>query len=402
MGGCEFGAEPSPAAAGVQAWVDKAQLPLAIASLLITKAPLAWASIGAELIDFDNFCATNPDPPEPFTIEDFVDQSAYGSLPAAPPFPRLILKASQWMRYQAFLTSCQCKLPPPTPGANCAPIPATVNIGGLGSIAGPYPVTISSDVMASIVTHPNGDWTWFRHGAATTDGGASSGNNLDVQIQLSTGAWVTVDDLETLNALGTFCNSRDFQASVPRFNANTAVRLVNNAGGTHTITNWSFCFCSPTSSPEPLPPEPSFPALPDAPPVVCDTNDLCLMVNELSKRLGNLAVQLSDIQAALTGHDVLTVLSETTIAAEGELTLVLGTRAVSVELTALGPDAYTSALGRPRGLMRVGSVRWGDGIGYSPRRFIDGDRFDDTRPAGATSLSWQLLPGTQGRLKFLG
>lgn len=119
-------------------------------------------------------------------------------------------------------------------------------------------------------------------------------------------------------------------------------------------------------------------------------------------QLLHLATQISDIQAALGTASVLVELSRQTLTPEGEATLPLGTRAVSIELTALGSQAYTSALGRPRGLMRVGSVRWGDGIGYSPRRFIDADRFDDTRPAGATTLSWQLLAGTEAILKYLG
>jgi hypothetical protein len=126
------------------------------------------------------------------------------------------------------------------------------------------------------------------------------------------------------------------------------------------------------------------------------------MITEINRRLSMIAGQISDIQASTGGFDQLQVLTTQQMTPEGEATLVLGTRAVSVELTALGDEAFTSALGRPRGLMRVGSVRWGDGIGYSPRRFIDADRFDDARPAGATTISWQLLPGTTGILKMLG
>jgi hypothetical protein len=125
------------------------------------------------------------------------------------------------------------------------------------------------------------------------------------------------------------------------------------------------------------------------------------MITELSHRLTNVAAQVSDIQATVGGRDVLTEISRQTITGEGEANLALGTRAVSVELTVLGPDAYTSALGRPRGLMRVGSIRYGDGVGYSPRRFIDADRFDDVVDPFALTVSWQLLPGTTGILKML-
>jgi hypothetical protein len=125
------------------------------------------------------------------------------------------------------------------------------------------------------------------------------------------------------------------------------------------------------------------------------------MVNDLVRAMTTIGAQLSDVQAILTGVDQLAQLSSQTITGEGEATLALGTRAVSLEVTKLSDTAFTSALGRPRGLMRVGSIRFGDGVGYSPRQFIDGDRFDVTRPPGALVVSWQLLPNAEATLKFL-
>ena len=95
------------------------------------------------------------------------------------------------------------------------------------------------------------------------------------------------------------------------------------------------------------------------------------------------------------------ILSSADISGEGELALPIGTRAVAIELQELGDEAFTSALGRPRGLMRVGSVRWGSSTGYSERIFIDADKWQRPRPANVQSLSWQLLAGTSGTLTFL-
>jgi hypothetical protein len=383
-------------------WIDRVQLPLDIISLLSNYAPWAYAAIAASLVSIDGVCAENPDPPEPFTVQDVIVQTASTVTAGAISNAAVIEKAYRWLRYQQFLTYCQCKLPPTDPTHNCVSWSAPLTIGSLGNILGPFPVTIDQAVYDSFPTFENGTWTWFRQGHGTVDGGAHTGNSLNIQYLASNGTWVTVDDIQTLNSQGTFCNSRNMSAATPKFSPTTSIRIVNNAGGTHQISDFSYCFCATTSTPPPLPVQPPFTGVPVAPVTACSTDDLCRMITELSHRLTNVSGQVSDIQAVVTTRDVLEELSRQTISGEGEATLVLGTRAVSVELTAIGPEAYTSALGRPRGLMRVGSLRYGDGIGYSPRRFIDADRFDDPLPVGALTVSWQLLPGTSGILKHLG
>lgn len=402
MPACPNGAEPNPTGAGLQVWIDRAQLPLDIISLLSNYAPWAYAAIAASLVSIDGVCAENPDPPEPFTLQDVIAQTA--SVVSAGGFgnPAVIEKAYRWLRYQQFLTYCQCKLPTTDPTHNCVSWSAPLTIGSLGAVLGPFPVTIDQSVYDAILDFPDGSWTWFRQGSGQVDGGAHTGNDLDIQIQVNTGAWVTMDDIQTLNQLGTFCNSRNMSASTPKFSTLTNLRIVNNAGGTHQISDFSYCWCATAIEPPGLPVQPPFTGVPVAPVTACSTDDLCKMITELSHRLTNVSTQVSDIQAVVTSRDVLVELSRQNISGEGQAELALGTRAVSVELTSIGPEAYTSALGRPRGLMRVGSLRYGDGIGYSPRRFIDADRFDDVPPIGALTVSWQLLSGTSGILKHLG
>jgi hypothetical protein len=403
MPACPYGASPKPGLpAGTEAWLDKSGLPLEIIDLMTLFMKSAWASITAQLVSPLGICAENPEPPAPITVEDVIGQTG-----GPAPFPGaaqgyVIAKIYAWLRYQQFLLWCDCNPPPTTPGNNCAAAPASFPLGPLGSIAGPFPVSIDQAVLDSWFVYPDGDWVWGYQGSASVSGDASTGDDLDIQFQAANGTWVAGPDLFTLNANSSSCSYPIYQSSVPRIGTTSAIRLVNNAGGTYTITNLAFCFCPSLSVPPPLPTQPPFTDVPAPPALLCGTDDLCAMVTELSHRLTVVAAQISDLQASLTGTDVLTVLSEHTMGPEGQLDLALGTRAVSVELIELGDDAYTSALGNPRGLMRVGSLRWWDGVGYSPRRFIDADRYDENRPPGALAVSWQLLPGTIGILKFLG
>lgn len=402
MPACPYGAEANELGAGTQVWLDRAVLAADVALLIRNYAPAAFAAIAASLVDIDQVCSENPDPPAPVTFEDILRQTASTVTAGALADPVLIQKAYAWLKYQQFLTYCVCLPPPETPGNNCTHAPASVSLGSLGSTTAAFPVTVDQAVYDSWPVQPNGDWTWGIQGSAQVSGAATTGNDLFIEYQAPSGNWVdTTVDLQLLNS-STSCLYLNFQASTPRFGTTTAIRIRNGAGGTYTLANLEVCFCASVPTPLPLPPQPPIGDVPLPPALACATDDLCAMVTELAQRLTVIATQISDIQASLIGNDLLQELGSLNMAPEGQVNLVLGTRAVSVELTELGDEAYTSALGNPRGLMRVGSVRWFDGVGYSPRRFIDADRFDDTRPPGAIAISWQLLPGTAGILKFLG
>lgn len=402
MPACQFGAHANELGAGTQVWLDRAVLASDVALLIRTYAPAAYAAIAASLVDIDQVCAENPDLPTPVTLEDILRQTASTVTAGALADPVLIQKAYAWLKYQQFLTYCECLPPSTTPGANCTTAPASIALGSLGSIAGPFPIALDQAVIDSWHVQPNGDWSWLYTGGCTVSGAATSGDNLIVEYLSNVGTWVLGPELDLLMTAAGNCLTANYQASTPKPGPSTAVRIRNNAGGTYTISNFQFCFCAATQAVPPLPVQPPLTGVPTPPALACATDDLCAMVTELSQRLTVIATQISDIQASLIGTDQLAVLGSQTMSPEGQASLVLGTRAVSVELTALGDEAFTSALGNPRGLMRVGSVRWFDGVGYSPRRFIDADRFDDVRPEGALAISWQLLPGTTGILKFLG
>ena len=402
MPACPSGAVANELGAGTQVWLDRAELALSVATLIKTYAPAAFAAIAVSLVDIDQVCNENPDPPAPITLEDILRQTASTVTAGALADPVLIQKAYAWLKYQQFLTYCVCLPPSTTPGSNCTAAPASIALGSLGSVAGPFPVHLDQAIIDSWPVQPNGDWTWGYQGSCTVSGAASTGDNLIVEYLSTAGTWIPGPELDLLNQQSASCSYANYQSTVPKIPQDTQVRIRNNAGGTYTITNFQFCFCPSVVTPPPLPVQPPLTDIPEPPVLVCATDDLCAMVTELAQRLTIVAAQISDIQASLVGTDVLSQLGSLNISGEGQINLALGTRAVSVELTDLGDEAFTSALGNPRGLMRVGSLRWYDGTGYSPRRFIDADRYDETRPPGALAVSWQLLPGTVGILKFLG
>jgi len=402
MPACEFGAHPTPAAEGLQVWIDRLQLPLDIVSMIQRLSPLGWVAITASLVDMEGICAENPSLPEPFTLLDFIEQTASSVVATPLAQPRVIEKAYRWLRYGQFLLFCVCNDPPLTPGFNCTAAPASIALGPLGSVTAAYPVTIDQALIDTWTVFGNGDWQWHARASATVIGGANNGDNLIVEYLNVNGVWQnTTADLQFFIQQGD-CVQFEFQASVPKMGTSTAIRIRNNAGGAHTINNFQLCFCPAQTFPPQLPTQPPLDNVPSPPATVCSNDDICALLNALAHRVTLLAAQLSDVQASVSGRDVLRVLSSVPISGEGELSLPLGTRAVSIQLLELGPDVYTSALGRPRGLMRAGSIRWADGIGYSFRRFVDAERFDDPSPPGALALSWQLLPGTSGNLAFLG
>jgi hypothetical protein len=401
MPACPNGAEPKPGSEDVQVWIDRLALAGDVATLIRSYAPLAWASIAASLTSIEGICAENPDPPEPITALDIIQQTGATISGGALLEPAVIRKAYAWLRYQQFLNFCQCKLPEPTPGNNCTGAIAPFTLPALNSVSAAFPITIDQAVLDSWALYANGDWQMSWSGSASVSGAATTGNDLFIEIQGSDGVfWNTTIDIQSLNA-DPDTTTFDFQVRTRRPGPATAVRVRNGAGGSYTVSNFVWCFEPLPTFPPPLPTQPPLTDTPLPPSLACATEDLCAMVTELAHRLTVIAAQVSDIQAVLTTTDRLEVIDVISMIPEGEITLALGTRAVSVELTALGDEAFTSALGRPRGLMRVGSIRWGDGVGYSPRQFIDADRFDALRPAGALSISWQLLPGTQGILKML-
>jgi hypothetical protein len=221
-------------------------------------------------------------------------------------------------------------------------------------------------------------------------------------VQYTSGQWISLDSNLTVTEAVPTDRYETLQGSPGLFPRTVNMRLLSNAGAQKTLSSFDYCFKEIVPSPTPLPPQPDLPTLPTLPAPTCSSEDLCAIVEEIARQLTRVSLEVSDIKAALTTTDQFTEIAQTSITGEGELSLALGTRAVSVELTALSSGAFTSALGRPRGLMRVGSVRWGDGIGYSPRAFIDGDRYDALRPNGALTLSYQLLPPATAIVRMLG
>lgn len=401
MPACPGGARPKPGSEDLQAWIDRAELAVDVATLISTYAPLAWASLILSLVDIEAICAENPDPPEPITVDDLLQEWAAIPTGAAIGRHAVMEKAYRTLRYQQFLAHCECAPPPPPTGANCPYSGFGVTLSSTQATAAvPYSIDPAYFATYDKVV-PGGDMAsrWARQYQLTTSP-TSSQVFLEVSAA-ATGPWQPVEDMRFGSVAQGTCLMTVGQLPAPGIPQSGFLRIRNNSTVTQTISGFGYCFCALSSTPPPLIPQPPITTIPAPPPHLCDDGTICAQIAELAHRLSIMAGQVSDIQAAITSISVLQVLSSQAISGEGQVTLPVGTKAVSIELTTLGPEAFTSALGRPRGLMRVGSVRWWDGVGYSPRRFIDGDRYDDARPLGALAISYQLLSGTSGVLKML-
>lgn len=398
---CLFGSEPTPQARGLQEWVTNNDLTGELLNLIQRVAPNLYHGLGIELFDYDTLCASNPDPPEPITPEDielqFLHMRTGGQLGS----PEVYAKIWQALRYQKALVNCVCLPAPPPTGLACPYTNFSTTLPSTG-VTPAVPYAIPPDVYSGwilqggpppTVYFPVYSLGFTNHTPATTQ--------RFIEWSSDQIAWHPIAELPTSATATAVCHIASPGIAAPIAPANGWVRIHNNSVSSLTLAGFSFCFCAVAPTAKPLPSQPQLPSVPTQPAVTCSTDDLCLMVHDLIRSVMTIATQLSDVQAILTGVDQLAVLSQQQIEGEGELSLAVGTRAVSLEVTKLSDNAFTSALGRPRGLMRVGSVRFFDGTGYTPRQFIDGDRFDVTRPPGALAISWQLLPSAVAQLKFL-
>lgn len=403
MGACFYGAQPTPAAADQQHWLASGDLPLEITALVQKFVPNALVSFAASLVDMNALCAENPDPPAPLSLTDILEQTAAFPLANQLAQPKVLEYLYQWLRYEQFRTYCVCKAPPPPVDLACPYSNATLTVPGNLGTSPPVPYEIPEDVYASWPKQTAGSTvTWFYAWSGSLASGVTASNQLFVEYEAG-GSWFPIIDLVQIRDAPLVCGQHNTGTSQPLMPRIGNVRLSNHSTSTHTAAGLNICFCG---FPAVIPPQPTqptdFPTAPAAPLRVCSTDDLCKMIEELSHRLTFIATQISDIQAELTTTSVLRVLSSQPISGEGEVSLVLATRAVSVELTHVGEGVFTSALGRPRGLMRAGSIRFGDGVGYSARQFIDADRFDRDRPEGALTISWQLINDCTANLLMLG
>lgn len=399
---CPYGATPSTGPGDHQLWMDTSSLPADWKAYINSNLPWLISGFAPQLLTLDKLCALPVKTPTPITVIEAIDQTAQIATGGGIPDATVLQKVWDAIVYGLYTANCTCnQYVAPDPTKNCIG-PVTVTAPGINqSVALP---SATLDAAASFYQLDQGTSAWglFFDGAATFTGGAVPTAWGEVQFQAVDGTWVP---MASLNALLTRPNEVIFQEytnSTSRFGTTVPYRLFQReAPGGTVVINHLCLHRPPVGTPPPLPAQPDdVVAVP--PTQDCSNQTLCNQLQELTRRMSVIAAQISDIQAAILATSQLTPLSTVPVSGEGELTLVLGTRAISVELTELGPEAFTSALGRPRGLMRVGSVRYGDGVGYSPRRFIDADRFTDIRPAGALTVSYQLLTGTSGTLTFLG
>lgn len=400
MPACEFGAEANAVGAGTTQLVSIGSLAANVASLFTRSNKAALVSFAPYFVDVDALCATNPEVPEAFGAEDFVLMTLPDGPAAVEAKLRATAKLSAWVNYAAFLSFCQCKPPVLNPVRNCLHATNLSVPAGVGQLVALGTVQIEPAVYDS---WPDTGTTWSikRSGSwAAGAGGAGPGHDWDLEVLNLAGQWIALESNLTLPQ-GADAERNLAVQSQFKFGRTVQLRLRNSSGTARQVARLDYCFAPIVAGAPPLPPQPAVPDLPDMPLPTCTTSDLCLLVTELARSVSRLSAQLADVQQLVGGADQLSPIGSQAISGEGEVQLPVGTRAIDVELLVLGEGVYTSALGRPRGLMRAGSIRWGDGVGYSAREFVDADRFTRLRPQGALSLSWQLINGCSGTLRFM-
>lgn len=386
--------------ANTQQIVSSGLLPAALQALFQRVNRGALLALASYFVDINSLCASNPDPPQPFTPAEIVQLSVLTGPLAVPMDDWALAKLSKWLDYGAFFAFCQCKPPVVNPVLNCL---HTVNVsvpGGVGQTVPLGSVTIEPVVYDSWPDNGS-SWTIHRTGSWSPGaGGAGTGHDWDLEVQLPNLTWIALESNLTLPQGADAERFLSIQSAF-KFGRIAALRLRNSSGTARSIARLDYCFSPTIAAVPPVPDQPPLPGLPDNPPPLCSSDDLCLLVLELGRSVSRLSSQLSDVQALVGGVDQLVPMSSQPISGEGEVTLPVGCRGVRISLTVIGAGVFTSALGRPRGLMRAGSIRWGDGQAYSEREFVDADNYMRLRPQGSLSLSWQLINGCSGTLTFL-
>ena len=307
-----------------------------------------------------------------------------------------------YLRYQVFLQHCHCNAPTVDPALNCLHATNITIPSGSGATIALGTVPIEDAVYNTWPIDSSNEQTIRFTQHKVSNQSTSQAINWFVEFQFTTGSWVPVWRGDSFPEGSTSTSQFTLNANNSPMPRNAPLRLRTDFGGAGFVSQLDLCFIPFEQLAPPIPVQPPIPGLPTTPSPTCTTDQLCAVVLQIARDLSRVATQVSDIQAAVEGTDQLVSIGSQPISLEGEATLPVGSRGVMIELTHLGAGVFTSALGRPRGLMRAGSIRWGDGEGYSKRQFIDAEDFSRLRPQGALSVSWQLINECSGTLHFLG
>lgn len=401
MPACINGARPAPGFETAAAVLDAARLPPQLTDILGQALHLPLVSYYLGVVDIPDICRENKDPPEALTQNLISHWSDYvfGSGPARANSALEYIR--DYLRYQVFLTSCVCNAPTLNPELNCLHATNVSLPQPVGSITNLGTVTLEPAVRNSWdLLNPPPMRVFFNSNQVITSG-PNSTHDWDLELQFPNGQWLAFISNTAIPTGAAVSTSFAFNSSAGVLGTVAPLRIRNVGGRAYQLAQLNCCF-EPYVAPAPgLPTQPALPGLPTVPPPVCDTTDLCSIVLDLARSLSRVAGQVSDIQAQLVGTNALEITGQEVIFGEGERTLAVGTHAVNIQITSMGPGVFTSALGRPRGLMRAGSIRWGDGQGYSERTFIDAEDFTRIRPQGALTISWQLINDCVAILHYL-
>lgn len=287
MPACPGGTAIKPGAPD-QGWLDIATFVAAVAANVVQPIGWAVAAYAASLVQISDICARNPDPPQPLTAQDIIQSTASFAVGPVAGTNKVLQYIGDWLVYDMFLRNCDCAGPAPPTAGMCPYSAATFTIGTFGT-SSPIAYDIPQSVYDSwpvTGTAPNQDWKFQRQGQLGA--GATSSNQLLLEWSSDQVTWHVIDDLFTMPQSANTCSEITLFLQPPRMTRTGWVRVHNQSSFARTVSNLSYCFCGLVSSPPPNNIPTRDPGTPDLPPGLCTTEDLCLAINDLNRRLNQI------------------------------------------------------------------------------------------------------------------
>lgn len=289
MPACSNGAVVKPGAPD-QEWLDITKF-IAGAPVAFTQ-PISWAiaAWAYSLQSVPEICAKNLDPPAPLTAQDIIEATASFATNQIIGGPNKVLHyISDWLQYDLFLRNCECAQLPPPSGGMCPynNFATSLAIGG-ATAAVPYDIPQSVyDTWPGVNGPPGVNWfpswqmSWTNHAPATTQRFLEWSSD-----QLAWHPFVEIDNTTT----GSFLCHQATGLPAPPMPRTGFVRIHNNSSvATLTLAGLSFCFCGVQPVPPPNDVPVRDPGIPDLPPGLCTTDDLCRAIENLNLRLNQVA-----------------------------------------------------------------------------------------------------------------
>lgn len=407
MGACPNGAVPTSAGQTAQwLWVGFASYVGSKLAEWERIAPWITGAIADQLVSIPNLCASNPDPPEPITVQDVLGVVID---PIAGPIIGNNFYQKVWdnLLYDAFTAFCQCNLP-----GTCGPfdidtslstnLEYNTNFPGYGWPTSQPGVNSASDFHRTFYTLdptctdvdvtfwelPNTGATTAHNPVRIRDCGAIRYNQANIENNPIQVIWTpsgTVGGCPGLNI--------EFAYNVtPTAHPNWHFRIAPHAGSV-----------TPPAIP-PAPPDQTSP-LPPHPPLKCDTATLCAINWNIVSRI-NVAISSNTTNTnTILANEPTTYVTGVsyTVSGSGVQVVAQATLGVVVQLVTV-PTSYVPTQTEPPRYYDIGWIMMGAADALDGKKWFhsSGDRFIPAFPEidrvhyncspGVTITLTELLP----------